>query len=121
MRRRTRRCWWSSSRSRGQPRGDARARSGPEDARPEDAWDISPIEPRMRVLLWASAILVTATTAAEARPPLVMHASAILPRPVPALPVARWTSATGRTTMSNGMLLDEGDEPYRMIAKQGPP
>jgi len=86
----------------------------------------------MRVLLWASVLLLAATTAQ-----------------VPASPVARWTNATGRTTTSlaaegatlrgwsyegsdptaptvvffnaNGMLLDEGDELYRMIAKQGPP
>jgi pimeloyl-ACP methyl ester carboxylesterase len=102
----------------------------------------------MRVLLWASVILLTATTAAQARP-LVMHANAVLPHPAPTTPVARWTNATGRTTTSlvadgatlrgwsydgsdptaptivffnaNGMLLDDGDEMYRMIAKQGPP
>jgi pimeloyl-ACP methyl ester carboxylesterase len=103
----------------------------------------------MRVLLWASVLLLTATTAAQARPPLVVHANAVLPQPAPTAPVARWTNATGRTTTSlvaegatlrgwsydgsdptaptvvffnaSGMLLDEGDEMYRMIAKQGPP
>jgi hypothetical protein len=105
-------------------------------------------ERRMRVLLWASVILLTATTAAQGRP-LVMHANAVLQHPAPTTPVARWTNATGRTTTSlvadgatlrgwsydgsdptaptivffnaNGMLLDDGDEMYRMIAKQGPP
>jgi pimeloyl-ACP methyl ester carboxylesterase len=103
----------------------------------------------MRVTLWASVILLTATTAAQARPPLVVHANAVLRRLVPTTPVARWTNATGRTTTSlvaegatlrgwsydgsdptaptiiffnaSGMLLDDGDEMYRMIAKQGPP
>jgi pimeloyl-ACP methyl ester carboxylesterase len=102
----------------------------------------------VRIPLFSALLVFAGTVGAAAQTGPVLHADVIIPDPVPTAPLADWTNAAGRATMTldaggvtlrgwkyagsdpreptvvffngNGMTLDRSDALYRSIAAQGP-
>ncbi len=102
----------------------------------------------MRTPLLTLLLVLAATSGAAAQAGPVFHADIVIPDPVPTAPLAEWTNAAGRATMTldaggvtlrgwkyagsnlhdptvvffngNGMTLDRSDALYRALAAQGP-